>query len=67
MYVIICRYSDIRLDELLPTLKNEGFQNLAKNNLKFGLQEFAKSVFLPLQLKELQKFIPQITLNDIKR
>ncbi|XP_066903352.1 L-2-hydroxyglutarate dehydrogenase, mitochondrial [Halyomorpha halys] len=60
-------YSDISLDELSSLLSNKGFQSLAYKNLKFGFDEFMKSLFINLQLKEIQKFVPSISRNDIRR
>lgn len=40
---------------------------MASKYFQPGLHEMAKSVVTPLQVKELQKFIPNITAADISR
>lgn len=40
---------------------------MAAKYLGFGLKEMSKSAFIPLQVKDLQKFIPGITKCDVKR
>ncbi|CAH1407570.1 unnamed protein product [Nezara viridula] len=60
-------YSDFSLEDLASLLNNKGFQSLALKNLKFGFNEFMKSLFIDLQLKELQKFVPSISRNDLRR
>lgn len=36
-------------------------------HLKYGINETIKSLFPAMQLKEIQNYIPDIKLNDIKR
>lgn len=40
---------------------------MASRYLGAGLMEFSKSVFPSLQVKDLQKFIPDITTADVSR
>ncbi|KAF6208319.1 hypothetical protein GE061_016773 [Apolygus lucorum] len=61
------KYADISVSDCLEYLMYPGFRKLALNNVKFGLQEFSKSVIMSLQLKKLKKFIPEITVQDLKR
>lgn len=53
--------------DLLDTLTNRGFLRMASKYLGFGLGEMAKSAYIPLQVKELQKYIPDITEFDVQR
>lgn len=61
------KYSDINLKELLESLSYSGFRKLAAKFALAGMQEFLKSMIIRLQVKELQKFIPDLTINDVKR
>lgn len=40
---------------------------MASKYIGFGLKEMSKSAFIPLQVKDLQKFIPEITEYDVER
>lgn len=60
-------WSDINPVELLGTLCNRGFLRMASKYIGFGLGEIAKSAYIPLQVKELQKFIPDINEFDVER
>ncbi|GJQ74952.1 hypothetical protein Trydic_g9578 [Trypoxylus dichotomus] len=61
------KFSDINLKELLESLSYSGFRKLAFKYASSGLEELARSLVLPLQVKALQKFIPDITLKDVRR
>ena len=62
-------YSWLNVDtkDLFETLTFKGFWNLAIPNLSYGVKEMAKSVILPLQTADLQKFIPQVSAQDLVR
>lgn len=60
-------WSDINLFELADAIKYPGFIKMASRFVKAGLHEMAKSAFVSLQIKELQKFIPEITEADVVR
>lgn len=40
---------------------------MASKYIGFGLKEMSKSAFIPLQVKDLQKFIPEINEYDVER
>lgn len=61
------KWSDVNLAELLEIVRYVGFRRLAAKYFRFGLGEMAKSAWLPLQVKELQKFIPDIGEFDVTR
>ncbi|KAM7351937.1 L-2-hydroxyglutarate dehydrogenase [Cochliomyia hominivorax] len=61
------RWGDINLLELFDALRYPGFIKMAAKYIGFGLKEMSKSAFIPLQIKDLQKFIPDITEYDVKR
>lgn len=60
-------WGDINLFELFDALRYPGFLKMASKYIGFGLSEMSKSAFINLQVKELQKFIPEITEYDIER
>ncbi|XP_065357291.1 L-2-hydroxyglutarate dehydrogenase, mitochondrial [Calliphora vicina] len=60
-------WGDINLLELFDALRYPGFIKMASKYIGFGLSEMSKSAFIPLQIKELQKFIPDITEYDVSR
>lgn len=61
------KWSDIKLSELFDALRFTGFLKMASKYIGFGLSEMFKSAFIPLQMRELQKFIPEITEMDVVR
>lgn len=58
-------WGDINLLELFDAVRHPGFLKMANRHFKFGLSEMTKSLFIRLQTKELQKYIPQINEFDI--
>lgn len=61
------KYSDINLRELVESLTYSGFRKLAFKYATAGVEEFLKSIILRWQIKDLQKYIPDITVKDVKR
>lgn len=61
------KLSDINFKDLIESLTYSGFIRLAIKYAKPGANEFLKSIFLQMQIKELQKFVPEITVDDVKR
>ncbi|XP_073817044.1 L-2-hydroxyglutarate dehydrogenase [Musca autumnalis] len=60
-------WGDVNLLELFDALRYPGFLKMASKYIGFGLSEMSKSVFTNLQVKDLQKFIPEITEYDVSR
>ncbi|XP_016964280.1 L-2-hydroxyglutarate dehydrogenase, mitochondrial isoform X2 [Drosophila biarmipes] len=60
-------WGDINLLELFDALRYPGFVKMASKYIGFGLSEMSKSWFINLQVKALQKYIPDITEYDIER
>jgi len=54
------------MKDTLQFLSFKGFHNVIKKNLKSGLYEMKNSIFKRGYLKEVQKYSPQIKLNDLK-
>lgn len=61
------KWSDINLFELFDTLRYPGFLRMAAKYVGFGISEMTKSALIPLQIKELQKYIPNIGEFDVVR
>ena len=60
-------WSDIGLRDLSEILTYPGFYRLAAKYVKFGSLEMLRSAFISLSVKELQKFVPDVTVQDIQR
>lgn len=61
------RWSDINVGDLIDALRFPGFIKMASSYVGAGLKEMMKSAFIPLQVKELQRFIPDINEFDVER
>lgn len=61
------RWSDVSLKDLKEILTYPGFYRLAVKYVKFGSMEMVRSAFISLTVKELQKYIPDISVSDIQR
>ncbi|ODN00187.1 L-2-hydroxyglutarate dehydrogenase, mitochondrial [Orchesella cincta] len=60
-------WSDFDMKDFIDSIRYRGFQKLAIKFAGFGAGEMIRSVFTGLQVKELRKFIPQVTAADIQR
>lgn len=60
-------WSDLNVPDLFDTLSYGGFRKMAAKNWQFGFSEMAKSALIPLQARELQKYIPAIGEFDMTR
>ncbi|XP_030384246.1 L-2-hydroxyglutarate dehydrogenase, mitochondrial [Scaptodrosophila lebanonensis] len=61
------KWGDINALELFDALRYPGFIKMASKYLGFGFSEMSKSAFIALQVKALQKYIPEVTEYDISR
>ncbi|CAH0561174.1 unnamed protein product [Brassicogethes aeneus] len=61
------RRSDINLRELFDALTYPGFIKLSMKFVTAGIKEYLYSIFLSLQVKQLQKFVPQLKRADVRR
>lgn len=61
------KWTDINVLELFDTLRYAGFLKMASKYIAFGFGEMMKSAFIPLQIKDLQKYIPNIGEFDVSR
>ncbi len=61
------KHMDIHAGELLEALRYKGFQRLALKHWRKGMDEMARSFSARAFLKSLQKLVPELRLEDIKR
>ncbi|XP_055690709.1 L-2-hydroxyglutarate dehydrogenase, mitochondrial [Lutzomyia longipalpis] len=60
-------WGDVNPLDLLDALMYPGFRKLATKYMSSGVQEMMRSIFIGMQVRELQKFIPEVTEFDIER
>lgn len=60
-------WSDVNVLELWDSLRYGGFRRLAAKYWSYGLGELARSAWLPLQVQQLQRFIPEVGEFDVRR
>ncbi|CAF4893001.1 unnamed protein product [Pieris macdunnoughi] len=60
------RWRDYNMKELKDILSFSGFQKMAFKYAGFGLKEMSRSIFIPLQVKQIQKYIQEITSADVE-
>eukprot|EP00062_Callorhinchus_milii_P004248 gi/632942411/ref/XP_007886399.1/ PREDICTED: L-2-hydroxyglutarate dehydrogenase, mitochondrial [Callorhinchus milii] len=58
---------DFKMDEFIDAVSFNGLQKLVLANLVFGLTETYRGLFISAQVKQLQRYIPEITVNDVIR
>ncbi|XP_024946184.1 L-2-hydroxyglutarate dehydrogenase, mitochondrial isoform X2 [Cephus cinctus] len=58
---------DINVRDCIEMAKFPGLYKLCFKYIVPGLHEVLKSVFYPLAVKDLQKFMPEISVKDVKR
>ncbi|XP_058057379.1 L-2-hydroxyglutarate dehydrogenase, mitochondrial [Anopheles bellator] len=61
------KWSDINVPELIDALRFPGLIKMASRFIGAGMMEVARSAIIPLQVRELQKFIPDIQEYDVSR
>lgn len=60
-------YFDVNLSELVDALTFRGFQKLVARNMSYAWQEFYRGVYIRAQVKQLQRYIPQLQFSDVSR
>ncbi|KAG5676753.1 hypothetical protein PVAND_006562 [Polypedilum vanderplanki] len=60
------KWTDINLLELIDALKYPGLIRMATRYMGAGIKEITQSLIPALQVRELQKFIPEITRKDVR-
>ncbi|XP_012727709.2 L-2-hydroxyglutarate dehydrogenase, mitochondrial [Fundulus heteroclitus] len=61
------RLYDFNAQDFADALSFRGLQKLIIKNLSYGMGEMYRGVFLGAQIKILQKYIPELSLNDVLR
>ncbi|XP_063803689.1 L-2-hydroxyglutarate dehydrogenase, mitochondrial [Pseudophryne corroboree] len=61
------RLCDFNSRDFGESVTYSGLRKLVLKNLVYGLGEMYRACFLRAQLKELQKFIPELSISDIHR
>ncbi|KAL1415953.1 hypothetical protein MTO96_028545 [Rhipicephalus appendiculatus] len=60
-------YFDINIPELVDALTFRGFRKLVGRNVSYAWQELYRGVYIRAQVKQLQKYIPQLQFSDVSR
>lgn len=55
------------MKELKEIFGFSGFRKMALKYAGFGLKEMSRSLFIPLQVMQIQKYIQDITSADVER
>ncbi|CAN9501983.1 unnamed protein product [Ophioblennius macclurei] len=61
------RVYDFNARDFADALSFRGLQKLVMRNISFGVGEMYRGVFIGAQVKILQKYIPELSLNDVLR
>ncbi|KAL3229844.1 hypothetical protein MRX96_048532 [Rhipicephalus microplus] len=60
-------YFDINVPELVDALAFRGFRKLVGRNMSYAWKELYRGVYIRAQVKQLQKYIPQLQFSDVSR
>ncbi|KAH9496103.1 hypothetical protein Btru_012021 [Bulinus truncatus] len=60
-------YSQFSLSDFVDAVSFRGLRKLAVKHLGYGIQEMYKSIYINAQVKQLQKFVPSLRLEDVRR
>ncbi|XP_028251565.1 L-2-hydroxyglutarate dehydrogenase, mitochondrial [Parambassis ranga] len=58
---------DFNARDLADALSFSGLQKLIMRNITYGIGEMYRGVFIGAQVKNLQKYIPELSLSDVLR
>ncbi|KAM9294186.1 L-2-hydroxyglutarate dehydrogenase, mitochondrial [Gastrophryne carolinensis] len=61
------RLCDFNARDFTEAVTYSGLRKLVLKNLVYGMTEMYRASFLSAQLKELQKFIPELSISDLVR
>ncbi|XP_042533909.1 L-2-hydroxyglutarate dehydrogenase, mitochondrial [Dipodomys spectabilis] len=61
------RFFDFSAKDFMEIIMNSGLIKLVFQNFSYSVNEMYKACFLAVTVKNLQKFIPEITIHDIQR
>ncbi|KAK7104019.1 L-2-hydroxyglutarate dehydrogenase, mitochondrial-like [Littorina saxatilis] len=60
-------YTDISVPDLFDALSFRGLRKLAWKHLGYGMREMYKGIYIRAQVKQLQRFVPQLRPEDVSR
>ncbi|XP_072895912.1 L-2-hydroxyglutarate dehydrogenase, mitochondrial isoform X4 [Hemitrygon akajei] len=58
---------DFDLHDFGEAISYSGVQKLAMKHVVFGISEMYRGIVISAQVKQLQRYIPQLTVNDVMR
>uniref|UniRef100_UPI00398EF702 L-2-hydroxyglutarate dehydrogenase, mitochondrial isoform X2 n=1 Tax=Pristiophorus japonicus TaxID=55135 RepID=UPI00398EF702 len=58
---------DFDLHDFTDAVSYSGVQKLVLKNVAFGVKEMYRGIFIHAQVKQLQRYIPDLTVNDVMR
>ncbi|XP_062904579.1 L-2-hydroxyglutarate dehydrogenase, mitochondrial isoform X3 [Mobula hypostoma] len=58
---------DFDLHDFREAICYSGVQKLAMKHVVFGINEMYRGIIISAQVKQLQRYIPQLTVNDVMR
>ncbi|KAM4853783.1 L-2-hydroxyglutarate dehydrogenase, mitochondrial isoform 2-T2 [Thomomys bottae] len=61
------KFFDFSARDFMEIITNSGLIKLVLQNFSYSVSEMYKACFLAVTVKNLQKFVPEITINDIQR
>ncbi|XP_043269859.1 L-2-hydroxyglutarate dehydrogenase, mitochondrial isoform X2 [Venturia canescens] len=61
------KWTDVNLRDCIEMAKFPGLYKLCFRFIVPGMKEAVKSIFYPLAVRDLQKFIPELTYKDVRR
>ncbi|VDO98242.1 unnamed protein product, partial [Soboliphyme baturini] len=61
------KYRDISIADLIDSLAFRGMQKLAFKYLQYGFSEMYRGIFISAQVKQLQRYVPELHLSDVSR
>ncbi|XP_019864272.1 PREDICTED: L-2-hydroxyglutarate dehydrogenase, mitochondrial-like [Amphimedon queenslandica] len=61
------KFTDFSFKDFQESMRFRGLRKLIAKNFKYGAQEVFKGAILTAQVKELQKYVPEIKSSDIQR
>ncbi|XP_003228404.1 L-2-hydroxyglutarate dehydrogenase, mitochondrial [Anolis carolinensis] len=61
------KFYDFSVPDFIDATAYSGLWKLVLRNFSYGMGEMYRACFLSAQVKQLQRFIPEVTVNDILR
>ncbi|XP_033635907.1 L-2-hydroxyglutarate dehydrogenase, mitochondrial-like [Asterias rubens] len=59
--------TDFNVKDAVDSLSFRGLQKLVFKNFTYGLSEMYKGVFIAAQVKQLQRYVPELRVQDVTR